>query len=272
MRDELEAPFLDEWLRETEVAPPDPKKASRQVASQLPHARQVGRWLPFSLFRREARAPTATPSDTAPFQPTPIPVTNGHTPTAIGRTQTMFSPVKAITAGALVFALGGLFLIAQPFDQQGSVPGVEQGAEPAPPVGVTITTSEGTEVGGEECTGDTRTACTRTSTEQYSASDPRLSGTATYRVTEYNWDEAPGNTIFEAHAIEVVNDQGRWVGTGQFIGPLDLFVLTLAGEGEYEGHTAVVTWDTSGEEDEEGMKAVIVDGGLPPFPEVPAAE
>ena len=36
----------------------------------------------------------------------------------------MFSPVKAITAGALVFALGGMFLIAQPFGQQGAtVPG-----------------------------------------------------------------------------------------------------------------------------------------------------
>jgi len=35
----------------------------------------------------------------------------------------MLSPVKAITAGALVFALGGAFVIAQPFGQQGSVPG-----------------------------------------------------------------------------------------------------------------------------------------------------
>ena len=40
-----------------------------------------------------------------------------------GRTQTMFSPTKAITAGALVFAIGGVMLIAQPLQQQGSVPG-----------------------------------------------------------------------------------------------------------------------------------------------------
>ena len=48
----------------------------------------------------------------------------------------MFSPVKAITAGAVVFALGGLFLVAQPFGQQRSVPGAE-GAEPLAPVYVT---------------------------------------------------------------------------------------------------------------------------------------
>jgi hypothetical protein len=35
----------------------------------------------------------------------------------------MFSPANAITAGALVFAIGGVMLIAQPFEQQGSVPG-----------------------------------------------------------------------------------------------------------------------------------------------------
>ncbi len=35
----------------------------------------------------------------------------------------MFSPANAITAGALVFAIGGVMLIAQPFDQQVSVLG-----------------------------------------------------------------------------------------------------------------------------------------------------
>jgi len=36
----------------------------------------------------------------------------------------MLSPVKAITAGAFIFAIGGAFLIAQPFgQQQSSVPG-----------------------------------------------------------------------------------------------------------------------------------------------------
>ena len=39
----------------------------------------------------------------------------------------MFSPVKAIVAGALVFALGGVFFMAQPFNQQDAVvPGAEE--------------------------------------------------------------------------------------------------------------------------------------------------
>jgi hypothetical protein len=35
----------------------------------------------------------------------------------------MLSPVKAITAGALVFAIGGVMLVAQPFEQQVGLPG-----------------------------------------------------------------------------------------------------------------------------------------------------
>jgi len=121
MRDELDAPFLDEWMHDTEVTPPDPQEGARRVATQLPRTRQVGRWLPFVVFR--PKAPTPTPGHTADYQPTPIPASNGRTPTVSGRTQSMFSPVKAIAAGLFVFAIGGALFIAQPFDQQGSVPG-----------------------------------------------------------------------------------------------------------------------------------------------------
>ena len=51
----------------------------------------------------------------------------------------MLSPVKAITAGALVFALSGAFLIAQPFDQQASVPGAQSTFLPGVEVTVTQT-------------------------------------------------------------------------------------------------------------------------------------
>ena len=56
----------------------------------------------------------------------------------------MLSPVKAITAGALVFALGGVMLIAQPFGQQGSVPGAETDTEAEAPAWVTGTLTLGT--------------------------------------------------------------------------------------------------------------------------------
>ena len=80
--------------------------------------------------------------------------------------------------------------------------------------------------------------------------------------------------VFEGYAVEVVNDEGRWVGTGRGTGPLGLFYLTLTGEGEYEGLTAVVTDDPS-DSDDDGIStnlAVIIEGELPPFPEMPAAE
>ncbi|MEA2026800.1 MAG: hypothetical protein U9O18_08910, partial [Chloroflexota bacterium] len=47
----------------------------------------------------------------------------------------MLSPVKAITAGAIIFALGGAFLIAQPFDREG---GGVPGAESSEPVTVVV--------------------------------------------------------------------------------------------------------------------------------------
>jgi len=107
VRDELEAPFLDRWLHDTEVPPPDPKEGARRVASRLPHTKQAGWWLPVLVLRRKRDEPT-TP-DTIEYQSSAVPATDGHTPTVIGRTQTMFGPSKALIAGALVFAIGGVF-------------------------------------------------------------------------------------------------------------------------------------------------------------------
>ena len=50
----------------------------------------------------------------------------------------MFSLTKTIAAGALVFAIGGVMLIAQPFDQHGSVG--SSTAAPAPTTEASITT------------------------------------------------------------------------------------------------------------------------------------
>jgi hypothetical protein len=73
------------WLQEERVALPDAEQAGRRIASQLATTRQRRhrRWrLPF--LSRTAGPPAAI--DTTEYQPTPIPATNGHTPTAIGRT------------------------------------------------------------------------------------------------------------------------------------------------------------------------------------------
>jgi hypothetical protein len=126
MSDEKSAPVLRSWLKTREVAPPDATQSVAHVMTQVPRTRQRGHWWPLPVFGRGSVAPPAV-SSTA-LQPTPIPSMHGHTLTTTGRTHVMFSPAKAITAGALVFALGGVLLISQPFNQQGgSVPGAAPG-------------------------------------------------------------------------------------------------------------------------------------------------
>ena len=130
------------WLVDADPAPPDARESVRQAMARTPQVRQRGRWWPLPILGRTAGPPTT--DQTTDFQPSPIPATNGHTPTVIGRTQTMFSPAKAITAAALVFGIGSAMLIAQPFDQQGgSVPGAATDTAPVAPVWVTGTESIG---------------------------------------------------------------------------------------------------------------------------------
>ena len=133
------------WLLDADPAPPDARESVRQAMARTPRVRQRGRWWPLPILGRTAGPPTM--DRTTDYQPTPIPATNGQTPTVIGRTQTMFSPAKAITAAALVFGIGSVMLIAQPFDQQGgSVPGAATDTGPVVPVWVT-----GTESIGPDC-------------------------------------------------------------------------------------------------------------------------
>ena len=78
---------LHDWLDETVGQTPDPVEGTRQVMSQVEETSQVGRWLPFPVLHRKAKAKTPTTNHTTEYQPSPIPATNGHTPTVIGRTQ-----------------------------------------------------------------------------------------------------------------------------------------------------------------------------------------
>jgi len=242
MRDELEAPFLDEWFYETEVPPPDPKEGARRVASRLPHTKQVGRWLPFPVFRRKAQTPTAT--DTTDYQPTSIPATNGHTPTVLGRTQSMFSPVKAITAGAIVFALGGVLLIAQPFDQQGSVPGAATDEEPSASRVTGVLTIE--TVGTHEPTfpgGFTRHHVEDT-TARVEMADTRLSGDATFTQTLDVFDSTGDAPDVTWGTIRIENDGGTWdgtfAGTSTAADESSVMYYELVGSGDYEGWSAIL--------------------------------
>lgn len=128
MNDEQMEPLMATWFSDREVAAQDVRGGVARVMADVPQTRQAGRWLPFPLFRRTTSTPTV--ASTTEYRPTAMPATNGHSAssghpaTVIGRTQSMFSPAKAITAGALVVGIGSVLLLAQPLDQRGtSVPG-----------------------------------------------------------------------------------------------------------------------------------------------------
>ncbi len=119
---ELEA-VLREWTPQMPAGQPDRSRVVGTVVGRLGSTRRhrYRRW-PFPWFRRDSTNRASEQS--LAQQASPIPAFHGHTPTVMGRTtQSMLSPAKAITVAALVFALGGAMLIAQPFDRQASMPG-----------------------------------------------------------------------------------------------------------------------------------------------------
>ena len=269
------SPEVREWLKRTDADPPDAHRSAGQVMARLPEARQRRRWWPFPVFYRKARTPTTT--DTAEYQDPPVPATNGHPTIVIGRTQSMFSPVKAITAAALVFAIGSAFLIAQPFEQQGSVPGAA--TEAIAPTWVTGNVQPAPSCSGpdSEIDGDVRRERNiECSPQTWTSSDPRLTGEV---VRRWNWDvyqTDEGSISVSMDAAYLRNDDGGWTcsshslakGTADVADPL---TFTCIGDGGYAGLSAsLVLVDAGG--NSEDIVGLIFSGAFPPLPEAPAAE
>jgi len=273
MNDEQYTPSLGTWLKDTDITPPDPQTSARRIMTQLPESEKRRSWWPFR--RQTTSSPTPAMPDTE-YQATPIPATNGHTPTVTRRTQSMFSPAKAITAGVLVFAIGGVLLIAQPFDQQGgSVPGAE--APIAAPVEVTgrFIDAYGAY---EQQGGDMETlpgeSGVFTNSGTVSASDPRLEGTLAFIVrqqgfvgngletserltaaceTDADCADGGGPYLWVHHrANSIENDEGVWrqrPSVGAFFpcsAGSDTWVDVYDGEGGYDGLIAVLEFSDSG--------------------------
>lgn len=162
----------------------------------------------------------------------------------------MLSPAKAITVGALVFATGGVLLVAQPFAQQGSVPGAIIDTTlmaPAPSVEGSFTIWERAGTRGErepiEDLGSTEQVIFDI---EFQSSDPRLSGSGTLNGTD--WFPSPTGPEGGAVAselgfgtIRLANDEGRWTGT--YIDIDDITPVSLTGEEGYEGLVASVVMD-----------------------------
>jgi len=271
MNDEQMQSLLDTWYREREIPRPKVQTGVASVMANVPQTRQRGRWWPLPAFHRKTKAKPPTTNDMTKYEPSPIPATNGHAPTVIGRTQTMFSPAKTIIAGALVFGLSAAFLVAQPFDRLGGgVPGAEEGADPAAPVEVTATFRD------IECEGyDSSDVVGRvvriygdTCTVDNEWSDPRLEGTETYIDNHVVF--ADSRLTIGHYVHNIVTDDGAWRMRPQFrieSSGLKNFSGTwvLDGEGAYEGLSVVLAKD---ELDSVPLTGYIISTDLlPPPPE-----
>jgi hypothetical protein len=193
----------------------------------------------------------------------------------------MFSPVKAIAAGAIVFALGGVLLIAQPFDQQGgSVPGAATDAEREAPVEFTARTVWDRQVSQpvQELTEDgVRTEVGGAWQFRFTeTSDPRIDGTMTDNETQVFYPsgdiDPDGELWVLAGANRIENDGGAWQQVPRFNHILpwkpepDGGDGVYVGEGGYEGYIALV-------ESEGGvLRGVIIEADLPTVPEPWSAE
>jgi len=215
----------------------------------------------------------------------------------------MFSPAKAITAGALVFAIGGVLLIAQPFDQQGaSVPGAATDAEAMTPALVTGTLEIDLSSGDFNNRGS-RNRATRYEltgeTARAEMSDPRLNGSVTtdwIQDQHYTADfpdlegldayfaDNPGGAVLKWGTVRIENDTdtGAWEGT--VLETFDVTAEVLAGAGlnvgvvelvgvdAYDGLSAVLFMRDSNEMTDEtdetdytvSWNGIIFPGNLPP--------
>ena len=244
-------PILRSWLKDTTVTPPDANRSVSKVMDGLPEVSRQRRWWLPSLRRRTTPASPAAIPDPE-YHPSPIPATNGHSPTVIGRTQSMFSPAKAITAGALVFAIGGVLLIAQPFYQQGGgVPGAATDGDR--PAIEKVTGQFVSIVGGDEPdmffgTSPDGNAFYRNavSVGAVEMSDERLSGEVTFTV---NNDYAgsgidPVEAVINWGSVSIENDAGAWTGTRTYVyldveEPLVEY-WELVGSDAYEGWSTIL--------------------------------
>ena len=192
----------------------------------------------------------------------------------------MLSPAKAITAGALVFAIGGVVLVAQPFQQQSSVPGAEgETTEPIPPAIVT-----GAQLGvGEPVEESVETVVDGVSQgrggviegDRFEADDPRLTGSFSQTV---NGDlRMIGDTaaFLISPSMRIENDEGAWSGQCDLLviadGEPDPFACLFSGEGAYDGLSAYLVFENP-EQPPNPFKALIFEGDLPPTPELSSAE
>ena len=190
----------------------------------------------------------------------------------------MFGPVKAISAGALAFAMGGVMVTAQQIEPQvGSVPGAAADGDGGPGPAALVTgqflMSDRGEHPFEEDSDVDGGAVQRgrDSRGRSEMSDARLSGDVVLRDNADRWCTRPCSpeTMVDVlwGSIEVTNDDGSWLGTS--VGTTDasaggagITYYELVGTGAYEGLSAILFEPET--EDGFSWNGVIFPGDLPP--------
>jgi len=210
---------------------------------------------------------------------------NGMTGAGAGPTARWREHKMATTLGlgtvviALAVGIGGIG--SGLFPDQGVVPGAEEAPDTLAPGIAKIEIPEADHKVIKEGDFTSRSGVRRYEDLRqewvWDASDPRLSGVVT---TVDNWHSWLGQDMqVEATAYELVNDGGRWTGTGTGLviesigdlpyGRLNSAMIVLDGEDGYEGLSALVYMDWADGYGEPVIHGVIFPGEMP-YPELPA--
>jgi len=165
----------------------------------------------------------------------------------------MFSPAKAITAGALAIAIGGVFLVAQPKGQDGSaLPGVTTSGV-GDPCTTAIVPVIGDLIWGNVRQGDQSLQADNgvhvrdwIASARMDVDDDRLDGATTGAI---DWDISYNGQGFDTAGVNrgtfrIENDRGAWEGpwSGVGAGPHSSWqaLISLTGSGGYEGLSAIL--------------------------------
>jgi hypothetical protein len=196
----------------------------------------------------------------------------------------MFSPAKAITAAALVFGIGSVLLIAQPFDPQGgTTPGAATDVVPQPPAEFSGQVVCGPPIGVGGNGSETKVdiveeglVLTRyrggTWRQTIEVSDPRLEGDIYQRWESDGYAVPDGETgpTVAAMRWRIENDEGAWQGGQSELvlsdGTQLQSLTTLTGEAAYEGLTALMSVVGFEEGCTADIRGVIVEGVPAPEP------
>jgi hypothetical protein len=252
-------PDFRSWLRDV---PPTPDDLSARALEKTRRTRQRRRWL-WSLPGPKPTAGAEGGADHA-LRPRLPNVTQE-------RTTTMFSTAKLIGITASI-ALAGALALALPASQPG---------EPAPAAEPATTEPELTPFSGwlivrstdrygdveSHAWGDVVTD--QEWTFEYDLDDDRLDGMGRSRVTDHLITGfAAGPKSF---TVYIENDGGSWVGQGRAYDGVGgggwHHQTVLAGQGGYEGLTAILSADQQAKSGFLDVEGVLFTGGLPALPD-----